>query len=156
MHSRSWITLLERIPKDQQDQYSLVTSSGTEISLQNILRMEEDYVIVRGRLAGTTDMGRVYLVPYDQLNYVGSQKELNEGQIQALCGTLPAMPPRPCPPAVPESPAGESPESFSPEQEAARVADSPRPAERLAIPGKEILLQRLRARTQAAHKPPSP
>src|SRR5262249_53533130 len=57
MQSRTWISLLNRIPQELQDFLVLVTSIGTEISIQSILRIEEEYIVLRGRLAGTTDTG---------------------------------------------------------------------------------------------------
>lgn len=69
-----------------QDSLMLMTTIGMEISIQNVVAMEQEHMVIRGRLAGTADMGRVFFVPYDQINYLGFQKEMKQSQIQALVG----------------------------------------------------------------------
>ena len=64
----------------------LLTSIGTEIAIQGILRMEEEYLVLRGRVAGTTDSGRVFFVPYDQINFVAFQKPVKEREVYAMYG----------------------------------------------------------------------
>src|SRR5262249_32336987 len=86
MQGQAWISLLRRIPPEQQDTLVLVTTVGIELSIKNILRLEDDYVAIRGRLAGTTDAGRVFFVPYDQINYVGFLNEMKEAQFHVLFG----------------------------------------------------------------------
>src|SRR5438132_10531994 len=103
MHSAAWIRLLGRIPPDQQDTLVVVTTIGIEINVQSILRTEDDYVVLRGRLAGTQETGRVVFVPYDQVNYVGFQREVKDAQIRALYGE--ALPPEPVQPKAEAPPA---------------------------------------------------
>ena len=103
MHSAAWIRLLGRIPPDQQDTLVVVTTIGIEINVQSILRTEDDYVVLRGRLAGTQETGRVFFVPYDQVNYVGFQREVKDAQIRALYGEAP--PPEPVQPKAEAPPA---------------------------------------------------
>src|SRR3954449_4863679 len=89
MHSAAWVALLRRIPAEQHDKLMLVTSIGQEITLYAFLDLTEDYMAIRGRLAGTTDAGRVFFIPYDQINYLGFQKEIKEAAFRAMFG-LPA------------------------------------------------------------------
>src|SRR5271166_732235 len=86
MQGTSWVAMLRRIPAALLDKTVLVTTTATEIHLQNILRLEREYVVVRGRMGGSQDMGRVLIVPYDQINYVGMMKSLTEAEVQALLG----------------------------------------------------------------------
>jgi hypothetical protein len=164
MHSRAWINLLRRIPPEKQDILSLVTSAGTEISIQNIFRTEDDYLVLRGRLAGTTDAGRVFFIPYDQINYLGFQQEVREVEVHALYGdpsTAPTVQAEPAPP-VTQEPASDSATGTASQSAAATVPGSRSGAGktplRLSLPGKEALLERLRARSQVGttRLPPNP
>ena len=84
MQNRAWIKLLQRIPPDRHDGLVLMATTGVEISIQTILRQEEDYLVLRGRMAGTTDSGRVFFIPYDQITYLGIVRELKEAEVNAM------------------------------------------------------------------------
>ncbi len=86
MQSEAWIALFRRIPPERHNTLAVITSVGIEISVSSIVFLEEDYAIIRGRLAGTTETGRVFIIPYDQLNYVGFNVELKEAQVRTLFG----------------------------------------------------------------------
>jgi hypothetical protein len=166
MHSSAWIVLLRRIPPDQHDILALVTTNGIEINIQTILRTEEDYVLIRGRLAGTTDTGRVFFVPYDQINYLGFVREVKETQIRAIYGEAPpAEPVEPKSDTCSTEPALAEPASAAatpdpappPAPEAKPPPEPPKPAAQFKIPRKSGVLERLRARAQITRNagPPS-
>lgn len=90
MQAGLWITLFRRIPTTQHDNLVVVTSNGTEVMVQKIVRLEEDFVILRGRLSGSTDQGRVMMIPYEELNYLAFNKALLEKEILAIFGTMTA------------------------------------------------------------------
>jgi hypothetical protein len=155
MQNPAWIALLRRIPVAQQNTLVIVTTVGTEITVQSVLRLEDDYLVIRGRLSGTTDTGRVFFIPYDQMNYLGFQKEVKEAEIRALYGE-----PEPVATVAPKT---ETPDEPPPEE--ATVAPTipepsppqPVPAEaRLSIPRKSGILARLRARRDGANGVPPP
>jgi hypothetical protein len=158
MQAGAWTAFLKRVPLELHDVLMLMTTIGMEISVQNVVCVEEDHVVIRGRLAGTTDMGRVFVIPYDQINYVGFQKAMNEAQIRALFGDnclLPAQVSGEGVVAV--EPAGEAaPTSSGPEPALVPTGAPTQPGEptasetRLPIPAKAALLERLRARSRAA------
>jgi len=165
MQSSAWIVLLRRIPPDQQHTLAIMTTVGIEINLQTIVRLEEDYAVIRGRLAGTTDTGRVFFVPFSQINYMGFNREVREEQINALYGEAPAAGL-----AAPKSEAmSAAPAAAEPvEREAPPAAVPPPPPEpspppeppkspgSLKIPRKSGLLERLRARALAGPNPRPP
>ena len=86
MQSTGWLKLLKRIPPHQHDNLMLLTSIGTEVSVQGILRMEDEYLVLRGRVAGTTDSGRIFFVPYEQINYLAFQKPVKEQEVCKMYG----------------------------------------------------------------------
>ncbi len=118
----------------------LVTSIGIEINIKSIQLLEPDYVVIRGRLGGTTDAGRLFFVPYDQINYVTFNKEIREEQVAAMLG-LDAPPPKaPIPMGESVKPAEE------PEKEETPTPTPAEPARPETQPGKMALLERIRSR----------
>jgi hypothetical protein len=90
MQGPSWVSILRSIPADQHVKLALVTASGTEINLQAVLRVEKDYLMIQGRLAASTESGRVFFLPYDQINYLGFREGMTEADILAMFGEAPA------------------------------------------------------------------
>ena len=86
MQSNAWKFALSRVPREHHSILLLVTTIGIEIYVNNIQLLEDDYVVLRGRLGGTTDSGRVFFVPYDQINYLTFTREMKEDQVEQLLG----------------------------------------------------------------------
>jgi hypothetical protein len=61
-------------------------NTGIEIALQAVLRLERDFIVVRGRTTGSTDTGRVLIIPFDQINYLAFNRSMTEPEVQALLG----------------------------------------------------------------------
>jgi hypothetical protein len=97
MHAASWISILRSIPADHHPKLILVTANGTEINLQGVLRMEKDYLMIQGRLAASTESGRVFFLPFDQINYIGFREGMKEADITAIFGEAPAPTAAPAP-----------------------------------------------------------
>lgn len=89
MQSDNWIALLDLIPTKYHDQLMVVTSVGLEITLQEVLRREPDYLVLRGRVAGTTDTGRIFFIPYDQINFLCVQKSMRISEVREMYGEPP-------------------------------------------------------------------
>lgn len=88
MHNTAWVKLLRHVPASEQSKLMLVTTSGIEIAIQNLLRIDPECVALRGRLAGSTDAGRVFFVPYAHIDYLGFQHALKESEFQELFANL--------------------------------------------------------------------
>jgi len=86
MQGSGWLSVLGRIPVQKHDCLVIVTTTGAEIVLREIVRVENDFVILRGRMAGSTDEGRVIILPFDQVAYFAFNKLLPEAEMQAMFG----------------------------------------------------------------------
>ncbi len=75
-----------RIPTNLHDSLALGLTTGSEIVVQKIDKLEPDFMIIRGRLAGTQDAGRVVLIPYAQLTFVAIQRNLKDNEVEAIFG----------------------------------------------------------------------
>ncbi|HZV03550.1 MAG TPA: hypothetical protein VE999_00535 [Gemmataceae bacterium] len=91
MQDAAWMKLLRHIPASDQSKLMLVTTSGTEITIQCILRIDPECLALRGRLSGSTDAGRVFFVPYSHIDYFGFQQPLKESEFHELFGSLAAL-----------------------------------------------------------------
>ena len=135
---------------------TLVT--GEEILMQSVLRLESDFMLLRGRMSGSTDAGRVLVIPYDQIVNLAFTKRMLVPEVQAVFGkTLESPDSQGSPKAASEEkpPAAEPAASVG--QELARPAatasthalppaSSAAAKGQAAPPSKSILLARLRAR----------
>jgi hypothetical protein len=114
MQGAEWISLLQLIPERLHNELILTTPTGIDLTLQQILRTEEAYLVVRGRVAGTNDAGRIFFVPYAQISFLGIQKQLKEEEVLAWYGATPR------------------PRAASAAEPAAEAAEAAPPAEELA------------------------
>jgi hypothetical protein len=164
MENPRWVALLRRIPLEQQFNLMLVTNNGLEMSILSVLRIEEDFVVLRARMAGT-DLGRTLFLPYDRITYLGFHKPIKEIEVRAMFGEMPPEP-QPAAELKPEEPASGPPGPVpEPQATAPPVPPSsspPRPVSpaqarssaRVPLPSKSAILERLRARSQAGHNKP--
>lgn len=84
MQCPGWITFLRGVPAAYQRDLSLVTLAGNEIAVQSVLHVADDYLVIRGRVTGTTDSGNFFMVPLERVAYVGFAKGLKEQDMAAL------------------------------------------------------------------------
>lgn len=138
MHANeTWIAMFRRIPGSLHESLALGLTTGSEIVVQKIMKLEPDFMIVRGRLAGTQDTGRIVLIPYGELAFVALTKPLKDPEVEAIFGQGE-------PPALADLPAGDE-----PTLEDATVNDPPaavNPSRRPEMVSKSALLAKLRER----------
>jgi hypothetical protein len=104
MQSGGWRSLLRGIPKKHHANLLVVTSGGTEINIQKLIRLKEDYLVFRGRIAGSTEEGKIYFLPFDHIDFLGFQQALTEDQVNSLFGSRQAASAAPAGEATPPSP----------------------------------------------------
>ena len=98
MPSTAWIRLLRLVPAKDQDNLMLLTSNRTEFAVQAILRLDPDFLIIKGRLAGSQDQGRVFFIPYEQIDHIGFYRAFKDAEFNEMFADLEA-------PAAPAEPA---------------------------------------------------
>ncbi len=109
MHNAAWVKLLEHIPASEHSKLMLVTTGGTEVTIQCLLRIDPECLALRGRVAGSTDAGRVFFLPYSHIDYFGFQQPLKEVEFHELFSNLQLLaadvaPPETVAPAAPAAP----------------------------------------------------
>ena len=83
--NQAWIKMFQRIPGNLHEVLAVVMTSGNEILIQKILKLEPDFMVLRGRLAGTQDY-RVMLLPYGQMTVITITRMLKEAEVEAIFG----------------------------------------------------------------------
>ncbi|NBR07777.1 MAG: hypothetical protein EBT92_18720 [Planctomycetes bacterium] len=97
MTTSAWLQLLPNLPPAWKDSLVVKTINGTELSVQSIVRIDELFVVIRGRVAGTTEQGQVYFVPIDRIETICIQKPPREEEMQKtlneMFGSSVSLPP---------------------------------------------------------------
>ena len=93
MPSAAWARLLRLVPPKEQDGLMLVTCNHTEFAVQAILRLDPDFLVIKGRLAGSQDAGRIFFVPYEQIDHVGFYRAVKDAEYNEMFAGLDAPPP---------------------------------------------------------------
>ncbi|HZZ77022.1 MAG TPA: hypothetical protein VFE62_00805 [Gemmataceae bacterium] len=87
MHANEvWISMFRRIPASLIDGLSLTLRSGVEIVIQNLLKLEPDFMILRGRMTGTQEGGKILLIPYQEMTVILLGKSLKDPEVEAVFG----------------------------------------------------------------------
>lgn len=147
MQSSVWALLLRQIPPEHHHRLMLVTGSHTEIAIQALLRIDHQFVALKGRLAGSQDAGRVFFIPYNQIDYLGFQAAVKDTEFHEMFGGLNVPAPAEAAPAPPEPPRPVP--TLAPEPTPTPAA----PANGVGRPGtpiKSAVLERFRARSVSA------
>jgi hypothetical protein len=118
MHNGAWAALLRHIPAEQHNKLIIVTASGVEIAIQGFLRIEKELVILKGRLAGSQDQGRVFFIPFAQIDYIGSSLAWTDAEFNEAFDSL----------TFPDPPDGQDYEAEVPSSRQAEYTPAPRSA----------------------------
>jgi hypothetical protein len=142
MQTTMWGWLFRRVPPEQHNQLVVVTRSGTEIAIQALLRVEQDFIAIKGRLSGSQDAGRVYFIPFANIDYFGFQRDVKEEEFDAMfgSGTLTV-------PAALSSPSPQTPVTHSPTIAVETASsNSASVSQKTPLPLKSEVLERFRSR----------
>jgi hypothetical protein len=82
MTNVEWIDMLRVVPEDDQNQMVIVLQNGAEITVDTLFGFEPNFLVMRGRVGGTTDEGRAFFIPYDQMLYCRIERVTNIAEIR--------------------------------------------------------------------------
>lgn len=111
MDNLAWVAILRHIPADKLNGFTIMVEGNIEITLQSLLRLEVEFAVIKGRLSGSQDAGRVFFVPYCRMINLGTLHPIKDEEYEAIFQTLtiptssavfiaPSPPPAPEPVAV--------------------------------------------------------
>jgi hypothetical protein len=88
MRNDEWISMLQLIPHEQRNQIVIVMQNGMELVVDTIFRFEPNYLVARGRATASTDEGRAYFVPYDQMLFYRLDRVVKLHELSSLYGEV--------------------------------------------------------------------
>lgn len=80
------VELFKRIPEAYHPQVNLVLRNQFVLSVDVVVRFEPTYIAFRGREGGTTDEGRAFFVPYEEIAYVRLERVVRVGELKQMYG----------------------------------------------------------------------
>jgi hypothetical protein len=146
MQNNAWVELLRQVPPKLHQNLLVMTAVGNEIAVQDIVRLEPEYLVIRGRLAGTSDLGRAFFIPFDRIIYIGFQKPVLPTELYGMYGAAPPEPRVESQPAAATAPT-DAEQSDAPPAGGAGAAVHATPPQGI---NRTELLQRIKSRAQQA------
>ena len=86
MRREDCVELFGKIPQVYHAQINLILRGQGMITVDVLIRFEEHYVVLRGREQGSTDEGRAFFVPYEEIAYFRLERVVKLGEIKAMYG----------------------------------------------------------------------
>lgn len=80
------VDLFKRIPEAYHAQVNLVLQNRMIITVDSIARFEPTYMVLRGREGGSTDEGRAFFVPYEEISYFRIERVVKLGELKRMYG----------------------------------------------------------------------
>ena len=86
MRREDLVEMFTRIPEEMHAQVNLVLRNQFVVSIDAVARFEPTYLVARGREGGTSDEGRAFFVPYDEICYIRIERPLRLGELKLMYG----------------------------------------------------------------------
>lgn len=86
MRREECVELFKLIPETSHAQINLVLRNSFVLSVDVAVRFEPMYIAFRGREGGTTDEGRAFFVPYEEIAYIRLERVVRLGELKQMYG----------------------------------------------------------------------
>ena len=86
MRREECVDLFKRIPAEYHPQVNFILRNQAVLSVDLIARFEPTYVVFRGREGGTSDEGRAFFVPYEEIAYFRLERVVRLGELKQMFG----------------------------------------------------------------------
>jgi hypothetical protein len=80
------LDVLDKVPSDDLSKTVLILRGVASITLDAVVRREDDYIVVRGREGGTNDEGRAFFVPYQDVLFVKIDRVMKVEELKRMYG----------------------------------------------------------------------
>ncbi len=88
MRREDCVEMFGRIPPKDHSYVNLVMRNQSVISVDQVARFEPAYIALRGREGGTTDEGRVFFIPYEEIAYIRIERLLRLRDLKVMFGDM--------------------------------------------------------------------
>lgn len=86
MRREDCLDIFQRLPEHLHGYVNLVLRNQFNIAVDTIARFEPHYLVLRGRETGSTDEGRGFFVPYDEIAYIRIEHSVKVGELKRFYG----------------------------------------------------------------------
>jgi hypothetical protein len=86
MRREDCVDLFKKIPEHFHPQVNMILRGQGMITVDTVVRFEQSYVVLRGREQGSTDEGRAFFVPYEEIAYLRIERVLKLGELKRMYG----------------------------------------------------------------------
>ena len=86
MRREDCVELFKMIPEHYHAQVNLILRGQGMITVDVVIRFEPTYIVLRGREQGSTDEGRAFFVPYEELAYFRIERALKLSELKHMYG----------------------------------------------------------------------
>jgi hypothetical protein len=83
-----WPKVFHGFRPDDQKLLVVTTTTGLEVAVQELSRVEADLVMIRGRIAGTAEASRLFLLPYEQLSSIYVNRIVRSEEVELFSPTV--------------------------------------------------------------------
>lgn len=80
--------MLKRIPINSHAQINVVMRNQSVLAVDVVVREEPTYLVLKGREGGTTDEGRAFFVPYDEISYLRLERPVKISELKEMYGEV--------------------------------------------------------------------
>lgn len=86
MRREECVELFKKIPEAYHPQVNLILRNSFMLTVDVVVRFEPNYIVFRGREGGTTDEGRAFFVPYEEISYFKLERVVRLGELKQMYG----------------------------------------------------------------------
>lgn len=88
MQASEWTKLISSIPDDCWEGMFLELNTGMNLAVQRVMKYTDEYILLRGRVGGTDEEDRLFIVPYESLMMVMFTRSMDDEKIISIFGDI--------------------------------------------------------------------
>ena len=78
------LDLIKRVPEVDHPKLVFVLTVGVSVNLDMVARVEKNYIVIRGREAGSNDEGRGFFIPFETIALIKLEKPVRINEFRAM------------------------------------------------------------------------
>src|SRR5437660_12113349 len=86
MRREDCVEMFQKVPERFHAQMNVVMRNQSVLAVDAVVRFEPTYLVLRGREGGTTDEGRAFFVPYEEVAYLRLERLVKISELKKMFG----------------------------------------------------------------------
>jgi hypothetical protein len=88
MQAAEWTKLVSSIPDDCWEGMFFELNTGMNLAVARVMKYTDEFILLRGRVGGTDEEDRVFVVPYESLMMVMFTRPMEDEKIISIFGDI--------------------------------------------------------------------